>query len=172
VLEILAAMQQVPFEVLILSAKSTEQLHDRTSSLNRIDLHVVKVKLSLQLSAVLLIPRREDSVQPRLYTHLGQQKSLRIKPSSIAGKGLFAEKAFAQGEEIAPYVGDLLPGDQDDYGGSDYVFQLSHSTAIDAARRNTAPGRMVNDPRGTDKEPNCRFSVTSRPTHSRRGRSS
>ena len=94
--------------------------------------------------------------------HLRSQEALRIKPSPhppIKGRGLFAERHFKPNQLVATYTGDLIPGGGDDHNQSDYVLKLSRRVAIDAARTNAAPGRLVNDPRGTGLRPNCRFSV-------------
>ena len=98
------------------------------------------------------------------WNHLRLLCSLRIKPSTppIKGKGLFAVGDYAAGKSVIDYTGDLVPGGGDDYGGSDYVFELNRQVAIDAARTNTAPGRMVNDARGTNKVSNCKFVVNHR----------
>ena len=84
---------------------------------------------------------------------------LRIKKSLIAGagKGLFAEENFATGSFVAPYTGDVYIGPDPDLGNSNYGFELTSNYTIDAARRNTAPGRMMNDPRGSGILPNCKF---------------
>ena len=84
------------------------------------------------------------------WNHL-KKEGLRIRQSNIvrAGKGLFAEKDYARGEEIAKYTGDESNDPEVDHGGSNYVVGLSREVSIDAARTNTAPGRMINDTRGS-----------------------
>ncbi|MEQ1735077.1 MAG: reverse transcriptase domain-containing protein [Rhodoglobus sp.] len=98
------------------------------------------------------------------WTHTQLIHSVRIKPSTIknAGKGLFAAKDTPTATNIAAYTGDLTTGSKDDYGGSKYVIELSRGYAIDARRTNTAPGRMINDPRGTGQRPNCEFRADQR----------
>ena len=93
------------------------------------------------------------------WIHLAQLRGVRIKMSEIpeAGKGLYAARDFKKGDIVARYTGDQVPtgGDHD---GSAYVLELSEAVSIDAARTNTAEGRMINDSRGSGKRNNCRFS--------------
>jgi hypothetical protein len=103
------------------------------------------------------------------WVHRAQLDGTRIKASSVpgAGKGLWAAtRDFGPGDIIARYTGDLVPtvagGRADGFGGSHYVLELSDAVSIDAARTNTADGRMVNDARGSGQRPNCRFSVNQR----------
>lgn len=97
------------------------------------------------------------------WNHLQSLMQLRIKQSTVpgAGKGLYAARDFAAGEEVTRYTGDLAIGRaaQGFFGGSKYVFGLNSNIAIDAARRNSAPGRMVNDSRGTGRPPNLTWVV-------------
>jgi hypothetical protein len=85
------------------------------------------------------------------WMHLAQLQGARIKQSSVpgAGKGLFAARDFKKGEVVARYTGDLVPVENNDFDGSAYVLELSEKVAIDAARTNSAEGRMVNDARGS-----------------------
>ena len=89
--------------------------------------------------------------------HLEKVEGLRIKKSPIAGKGLFADKAFRKGDHITHYTGDISYDPDVDHGGSMYVYGLTDDVTIDAARSDTAPGRMMNDPKGTrpKKKPNA-----------------
>ena len=85
-----------------------------------------------------------------------------------AGKGLFASKDFKKGEKIADYTGDLVrlgaeDGKQSPSGyRSNYILELTEVIGIDAARTNTAVGRMVNDARGSGLRNNVRFSCNQR----------
>ena len=89
------------------------------------------------------------------WQHLKRELSVRIKKSHVAGKGLFAERDFAKDERVVNYTGDICIGEQDeDHGGSSYVIELSKNATIDAARRNSGPGRMANDPKGSGKTAN------------------
>jgi hypothetical protein len=56
------------------------------------------------------------------------------------------------------YVGDLVPLTHDRIGGPYFIETHRNRQAIDAARTNTGEGRWVNDPRGSGKRPNCKFS--------------
>jgi hypothetical protein len=98
------------------------------------------------------------------WNHLLSQAGLRIKQSKIrgAGKGLFAMKDFPAQTTVTQYTGDYVPGNGDDYGGSNYVFELSQQLAIDAARTNTAPGRMINDANGSGLGNNCTWATDHR----------
>jgi hypothetical protein len=86
---------------------------------------------------------------------------LRIKQSSLgkqAGEGLFAEKDFLPEAVITLYTGDWAWED----AGDTYLLQVTEADVIDAARTNAAPGRWANDPRGSGRRPNARFSYNSR----------
>lgn len=111
------------------------------------------------------------------WRHLALLGGVRIKNSTIAeaGKGLYAARDFRKGEVVARYTGDIMPdGDAvDDGHHSRYLLSLTRDTVLDAARTNTAPGRMVNDPHGSGKRANVRFccdqrkrTVTMRAMHS------
>jgi hypothetical protein len=99
------------------------------------------------------------------WIHLAQLEGARIKQSNIkdAGKGLFATRDFKKGEKIADYTGDLVlvkDGNDNEPSGnlSHYILELTQVIGIDAARTNTAAGRMVNDARRTEYNNNVRFS--------------
>mgnify|MGYP000269914698 CR=1 FL=1 len=93
------------------------------------------------------------------WVHLAQLRGVRIKASTspAAGKALYAARDFKKGDVVARYTGDLVPT-HGDHGGSAYVLELSEVASIDAARTDTAEGRMVNDARGSGRRNNCRFS--------------
>ena len=82
------------------------------------------------------------------WNHLQKEANLRIKKSVLipaAGKGLMAAgKDFKTKEKVAQYTGDLSMDPDVDHGGSKYVVGLSDEVSLDAARSNTAPGRMIN----------------------------
>jgi len=93
------------------------------------------------------------------WVHLAQLRGVRIKASTIpaAGKALYAARDFKKGDVVARYTGDTV-ATGGDHGGSAYVLELSEEVSIDAARTDTAEGRMLNDSRGSGKRNNCRFS--------------
>ncbi len=95
------------------------------------------------------------------WNHLQSLMGLRIKKSNIAGagRGVFAGRNFSEGDHVTDYTGDTVLGGDQRIGGSNYVFGLSNRRAIDAARTNTAPGRLINDARGTDSRPNLTWKV-------------
>ncbi len=98
------------------------------------------------------------------HVHLEYNAGLRIKPSLIkhAGKGLFAERPFNAGDRITDYTGELMKNSDVERGLSNYVIQINKNESLDAARTDTAPGRLVNDPRGTSKRANTKFIVDHR----------
>jgi hypothetical protein len=98
------------------------------------------------------------------WNHLRQFNSLRIKTSEppIVGKGLFAERDFNTGETVSQYTGDLYRSLSDSNKKSDYILEINRARFIDAARTNSAPARMANDPRGTGKIANCKFVANQR----------
>jgi len=94
---------------------------------------------------------KRTSVGAYCWVHLKKILGLSIRKSHIqgAGKGLFAAKDFAAGEEVCRYTGDRIKGKTNpNFKGSMYVAQLDNRIFIDAARTNTAPGRMANAPSG------------------------
>jgi hypothetical protein len=102
----------------------------------------------------------------KCWNHLQRDANVRIKKSIInpaAGKTLFAAgKDFKTGEQVAKYTGDISTDPDVEHGGSKYVVGLSRDVTIDAARSNTAPGRMINDPKGTGVRPNVKFAIDNR----------
>ena len=104
------------------------------------------------------------------WVHLKQLCSIRIKPvgAPINGKGIFAERDYKVGETVSVYSGDLIQEHRDEFdNGSHYVLQISARKHIDAARTNTAPARLANDPRGTGSRANCHFVANPRMTTAR-----
>jgi len=89
---------------------------------------------------------------------LRKHNNLKIKKSLIpnGGKGLFATADFKSGEFITRYTGDLT-SQENNNTNSKYILQLTSKVSIDAARTNSDSGRMVNDPRGSNKPSNCKF---------------
>ena len=102
------------------------------------------------------------------WNHLRTISGLRIKKSTIpnGGKGLFAARKLQRGYRI-DYTGDRIRLEGNN-GGS-YYLELSQRTGIDAARTNSGEGRWINDPRGTDKMPNCQFCLYTPPGRPRIG---
>jgi uncharacterized protein len=102
------------------------------------------------------------------WIHLSQLHGARIKPSLVpnAGKGLFATRDFKKGEIIGNYTGDIVRVDQVSNDAnlprSAYILELTETLGIDAARTNTAEGRMVNDARKSGFKNNVRFSANQR----------
>lgn len=123
--------------------------------------------------------------QPYCWIHLLKDRKLRIRKSTIrgAGQGLFAQTtwkvpsavrrvreavAFKKGEQIIPYVGEILSAGQlaERYGRktAPYALKMSRDRFVDAAFKRGAGG-MANDPRNSTKRPNARFSLNSRGTY-------
>jgi len=98
------------------------------------------------------------------WVHRAAVDGTAIKESTIpgAGKGLFATRDFPNKAVIARYTGDLLntqdgEDSEDGFEGSEYVLELSQLVSIDAARTDTADGRLINDIHRTRLKPNVRF---------------
>ncbi|MDD2978257.1 reverse transcriptase domain-containing protein, partial [Aquabacterium sp.] len=105
------------------------------------------------------------------WNHLARDMGVRVRRSGIpqAGRGLFA--AWPEGlpkDHRIPYTGDEIVLD-DDFQGGAYVLETKRGEGIDAARRNSGPGRWINDPRGARNQrgralqPNCTFVVHTLP---------
>ena len=105
------------------------------------------------------------------HNHLKSLMGLKLAKSQIAGRGLFAARDIPAHAEISKYVGDwLTPEQQDRQEGNvtRYIFQAQDGgTNIDAGRRNTAVGRMINDPHGSNQRYNCDWVVTEYGDHPR-----
>ena len=98
------------------------------------------------------------------WVHRAAVDGTAVRESTIpgAGKGLFATRAFPKNAVVARYTGDLLDTQdgrdrEDGFEGSDYVLELSQLVSIDAARTDTADGRLINDIHGTRLKANVRF---------------
>lgn len=91
-----------------------------------------------------------NSSQPR-----PDSGSVEVKKSTIssAGKGLFATKAFAKGEYVTSYKGDLLTKEQYDAmdPSNDYVLMVSKNKFIDAEKSTVQDARYCNMARSKDR---------------------
>ena len=102
------------------------------------------------------------------WVHRAQLNGTQIKDSTLqgAGKGLFAKWDFEKGDAIVRYTGDVVQtadgAQEDGWRGSSYVLEVTNSWGIDAARTNTAAGRMINDTVETEKRANVEFSFDAR----------
>ena len=101
------------------------------------------------------------------HNHLRTEMGLRIKKSEIvgAGRNLVAAKDFKKGEHITDYVGDVTIGEEGSKLPSAYMFSIRGKPPLiqlDAARKNTAPGRLVNDPKGSGKKANVDWKLSHR----------
>ena len=79
---------------------------------------------------------------------------LRVKPSPLHGKGLFAGEAIPWGTKIIEYQGERIPDAvalQRIAAGADCIFELGHDLNIDGAV-NGNEARYVNHAR---RKPNC-----------------
>jgi hypothetical protein len=99
------------------------------------------------------------------WQHRLKIEGLRIKPSTVpnGGLGLYAGREFSRGEQVTIYCGDIIEGNtqaQEEYKDSKYLLQLKENKSIDAARTNTADGRLVNDARGTVYTNNVLFCIS------------
>ena len=95
------------------------------------------------------------------WIHSKTQLGLRIKPSTIGGKGLFAAKPFKKNASVARYTGEALTKAQLEqrYGNATapYGLQLAKNRYLDARSTLTAAGRYVNDCRGTGQRCNAKL---------------
>lgn len=102
------------------------------------------------------------------WIHRAQLNGTQIKDSTLqgAGKGLFARTDFAKGDAIVRYTGDVVDtvdgAQEDGWRGSSYVLEVTNSWGIDAARTDTADGRMINDTVASDKRANVTFAFDAR----------
>ncbi len=102
------------------------------------------------------------------WVHRAQLNGTQIKDSTLpgAGKGLFARWEFNKGDAIVRYTGDIVDTRKGDTEGgfedSAYVLEVTNTWSIDAARTNTADGRMINDTVSSSKRTNCKFAFDSK----------
>ncbi len=101
---------------------------------------------------------------PACWIHLKQQAGLQVKKSEIpgAGDGLFFmgkkdKKPFPAKKKITNYSGKTITTSENP--DSDYVLKIGKNRYLDSAPKDTHPGRYINDPRGTNKRANVRFST-------------
>ena len=96
------------------------------------------------------------------WIHTKKRYGLRVKPSTVGGKGLFAAKRFRPGTTVSRYTGDVLtlneklaryPNDD-----AEYVLQVGNTGRfIDARSTQSSVARYTNDCRGTGRPCNARF---------------
>ena len=84
-----------------------------------------------------------------------------------AGRGLFVVAGPGDGLPKGTFVSTGYHGDRSDdpevdHGGSKDVFGVTNGISIDAARRNTAPTRLINDPKRSGLDANCEWVVNQR----------
>ena len=102
------------------------------------------------------------------WVHRAQLNGTQIKDSTLAGagKGLFARWNFNKGDAIVRYTGDVVQtadgAQEDGWRGSSYVLEVTNSWGIDAARTNTADGRLINDTVEFNKSANVVFAFDAR----------
>ena len=87
---------------------------------------------------------------------------LEIRKSTIpnAGKGLFAYRKFVRGQRVTKYSGTTSttrPNNQ-----IEYILQINKNLFLDAKSLENYPGRYINDPHGTNKRVNVKFTAGSR----------
>ena len=105
---------------------------------------------------------------PYCWVHLKQIDGLAVKPSTIAGagKGLFAEKRFRPGETVARYSARRVSATS---SGGDYSLGIGANRHLNSDSKQNFVGRYANDPRGTTKRANVRFSKSNN-VQQRKGR--
>ena len=86
---------------------------------------------------------------------------LQLKKSTIrgAGRGLYAKRAFRDGETIGKYKGETMSHRTFDrqIPESDYGLLLKKNVVIDAKNTQSCLARNINDAHGTTKTINARF---------------
>ena len=98
------------------------------------------------------------------WQHTMHNSGVAVMKSNIpeAGKGLFAVRDLPSGT-MFPYLGRILTQDQVDglYGQGDsvasYVYKTRKGVCIDASGTQSCLARYINDTKGTNNEPNCRW---------------
>ena len=104
------------------------------------------------------------------FHHLKRVHNVMIKRSLIpgAGRGIIAAGNIAAEKNVVPYTGILMIGAPTEAAtkeleqathGSVYIMSPARGKVVDAAPTNSAPGRLMNDPAGSRKLPNCKFVV-------------
>ena len=97
---------------------------------------------------------------PYCWVHLKSIDGLVVKDSTVpdAGRGLFATRRFKRGKRVTKYSGRVVrKGTR-----GDYVLNINQTQSLDAGGLNNLPGRFINDPKGTRRRANVRFSRSSR----------
>jgi hypothetical protein len=94
---------------------------------------------------------------PYCWVHLKKIDGLVVKTSTIAGagKGLFADKRFRPGETVATYSARRVEATS---SGGAYTLDIGPNRHLNSDSKQNFVGRYVNDPRGTTKRANARFS--------------
>ena len=99
----------------------------------------------------------------KCWVHLKKENGLRVKTSGVAGMGLFTTKKRKKKKQVATYQGETLTKQQVSarYGNrtGQYVLCRNNRNECRDARKTTAGvARFANDPRGTGKRANVKFS--------------
>lgn len=88
---------------------------------------------------------------PYCYVHSKSILGVRVKRSGVHGQGLFAERKFRRGENIAEYTGPLTV----EIPEGDYGLEMRSGRFRDAIRTNSTVARYANDCRGTGRRCNA-----------------
>lgn len=104
--------------------------------------------------------RNTCTTGPTCYQHT---QGLRVKPSHVAGKGLFATRNFQPNTLIAPYVGEKLKRKTFNRQHRDPQYAIGVGNwVIDARRSNSGVARYINDCRETRYPCNASFDKAGR----------
>jgi len=131
------------------------------------DIHTKKISTTVQCGGHTRTGarcKRRTARTSFCYFHLNKEHHLQIKKSQISGGGLGLWTTIARPAKrmVAPYTGEVVHREKNDYGG-DYVIQLNNKSPfryVDARRTNTAPGRFANMARTKDhKRNNAKLSL-------------
>jgi SET domain-containing protein len=109
-------------------------------------------------------PKETTITHPYCSKHTKKVLGLSVRKSTVpkAGKGLFAERDFKKGEQIAKYAGEILTtAEYDERYGDDamgaYGVQLDDNRVIDARKTTAGVARYACDYHGSKKKPNAEY---------------
>lgn len=108
--------------------------------------------------------RKTSITHPYCAPHTKTVLGLSVRKSNVpnAGRGLFAERDFAKGEQIARYGGEILTTEEYDERYSSeamgaYGVQLDEARVIDARKTSAGVARYACDYHGSRKRPNAEY---------------
>jgi hypothetical protein len=109
---------------------------------------------------------RTCATGPYCWIHTRKLEHLRVKPSGVHGKGLFADDpqaarrdvVFNRNDLVTEYKGDVYTRDEARaLPNNSYVINAGSGFYVDAQKTDSSVGRYSNDCRRTGKRCNARF---------------